>query len=373
MDNEVAVAEEFWLALARNDREGAQEVIRRLEIPPVVTPTFSFELVEGEDEARRPLELQDRKEPGTLSPMAISPDTPASIVDAWNVDARVALVLVSTNEICWARVTDGEVNFLACAGALDRVGGTSCGWATHEAGGKDAKGRHVLKMDLPPDGSKAYVIPVKASGSAVKRPKVFSLPLLPQDKLPFGVLPEGWEEALATLKLCAREWKFFFEVYRGAEWLVALWRGGIEEGGQGGAPPVPLVIPSCLEYLIKPNAQPWLRTRLWRGQRRRGLIRNTPSLWALAETKFRSSRQGGTELHPRDRRRLNRSPALPAASRRTLPGGLAGQRSRLQGLPLIPHGTNESPWWPDGLQASKGGEQHNRLGLRFCFKAYAPS
>jgi hypothetical protein len=119
MDDEVAVAEEFWLALARNDREGAQEVVRHLEIPPVVTATFSFEHVEGEDEARRPQELQDREEPGTLSPKAISPDTPAAIVVAWNVDARVALVLVSKNEICGAQVTDGEVDFLACAGDLD--------------------------------------------------------------------------------------------------------------------------------------------------------------------------------------------------------------------------------------------------------------
>jgi hypothetical protein len=244
MDDKVAIAEEFWLALARNDREGAQEVVHHLKIPPVATPAFFFEHVEGEDEARRQPEPQGSNDLGALSPKAVSPDTPAAIVDAWNVDARVALVLVSKNKICGARVTDGDVNFLACAGVLERVGGTSCGWTTHKAGGKDAKGRQVLKMDLPPDGSKAYAIPLKASGSAVKRPNIFSRPVLPQGDLPFDVVPNGWEETLSTLKLRAREWKFFLEVYWGEEWLVALRRGGIDATGGEGTPPIPLVIPS---------------------------------------------------------------------------------------------------------------------------------
>ncbi len=50
MNKEITPAEEFWLALARNDRAGAQEVINHLDLPPVVTSPFSFDLVEDEFE-----------------------------------------------------------------------------------------------------------------------------------------------------------------------------------------------------------------------------------------------------------------------------------------------------------------------------------
>ncbi len=112
---------------------------------------------------------------------------------------------MAKDEICGAWVTDGEVDFLACAGALDRPGGTSCGWTTHATGGKDAKGCLVLKMKLPEGGGEVFAIPVKASGSAVKRQKIFSLPTLAQVDLPYDVLGEGWDETLMTLKLRARE------------------------------------------------------------------------------------------------------------------------------------------------------------------------
>ena len=45
---EEAVAEEFRLALARNDREGARAVADCLDLPPVESSTLSFEEVEGE-------------------------------------------------------------------------------------------------------------------------------------------------------------------------------------------------------------------------------------------------------------------------------------------------------------------------------------
>jgi hypothetical protein len=61
----------------------------------------------------------------------------------------------------------------------------------HKTGGKDATGRKVLKMELPDQGGKAFVIPVKFSGSTVKRPKVFSLPILPQANLPYNIFVEG--------------------------------------------------------------------------------------------------------------------------------------------------------------------------------------
>ena len=43
-----SLAEEFWAALATNDRNGAQQVVDRLALPPVETSAFLFEEVEGE-------------------------------------------------------------------------------------------------------------------------------------------------------------------------------------------------------------------------------------------------------------------------------------------------------------------------------------
>jgi len=163
---------------------------------------------------------ESQEDTGALvpSPRGVMSDTPKATIDAWNVDVGVTLVAVSKRETCGARVTDGEVDFLACAGPMDRPGGTSCGWATHELGGKDSKRRTVVKMDLPEIGV-AYAILVKPSGSLIQRPKVFSLPILLKDHLPF---PETiqWEIPLTTFKFKAREWKYLIEEYRGATWFA---------------------------------------------------------------------------------------------------------------------------------------------------------
>jgi hypothetical protein len=63
---------------------------------------------------------------------------------------------------CGVRVMDGEVDFLTCAVAMDRLGGTLCEWTTHELRGKDIKKCTVIKMDLPVDSS-AYAIPVSTT------------------------------------------------------------------------------------------------------------------------------------------------------------------------------------------------------------------
>jgi hypothetical protein len=46
--DKVGIAEEFWLGLARNNREGAQEVVNRLDLFFVAASAFLFEEVEGE-------------------------------------------------------------------------------------------------------------------------------------------------------------------------------------------------------------------------------------------------------------------------------------------------------------------------------------
>ncbi len=132
------------------------------------------------------------------------PDTPTEAVTAWNADVTVALIAVSKAEICDARVGDREVDFLVCAGPVNCPGGTLCGWATHDTGGKDTKRRNVIKMSLLDQGE-VFDIPVNASRSLVKRPKIFSTLVLPQDNLPYAIFNKGWDEMLTTIHLMARE------------------------------------------------------------------------------------------------------------------------------------------------------------------------
>ena len=181
-----------------------------------------------------------------MSPKALNLDTSVATatVDAWNGMDWVTLRVVSSTEICGARMADGEVDFLACAGSLESPGALTCSWLTHATGGKDAKMRPVLKMKLPANGSKVYAIPVKSSGSGVKHPKIFSLTTLPLADVPYDVLTEGWDEALWTLKLHPRHWKFFIEVYRGASWLVELWLGTKSSAPGDNTLPPNLEIPS---------------------------------------------------------------------------------------------------------------------------------
>jgi hypothetical protein len=47
-EQEEAVAEEFWLALARHNRKGARAVADRLDLPQGESSAFLFEEVEGE-------------------------------------------------------------------------------------------------------------------------------------------------------------------------------------------------------------------------------------------------------------------------------------------------------------------------------------
>ncbi len=172
------ITEEFWLAMARNDRASAEEIVARLGVPPVVALPYSFELIENKEGKVADSEARQQQEAsGASTPRGVSvmPDMPTEAVTAWNADVMVALIAVSKAEICGAGVGDREVDFLACVGPVDHPGGTLCGWATHETGGKDAKRRNVLDMSLPDQGG-VFAIPVNASRSLVKRPKISPLP-----------------------------------------------------------------------------------------------------------------------------------------------------------------------------------------------------
>ena len=228
-DPQVSLVEDFWLAVARNDRAGAEAAAASIEVPLVaLAPAYSFELVEdevpgGEDE---------QEDTGTLfeTPRAVRPDTPVATVDAWNAEVGVSLVLVSKIKTCGARVSGGEVDFLACAGDNERPGSGGCGWTTHELGGRDSNKKPVVKMAFPERGD-GYAILVKSSGAKIQRPKIFSLPILAKDDLPFPETIE-WDLPLLSFKFKAREWKLFVEGYLGASWFADLWTRTEETQGQ---------------------------------------------------------------------------------------------------------------------------------------------
>ena len=77
MTDRASVVADFWLAVARNNLEEAQNAVRRLDVPVVsVSSAYSFEMVEGEE---RPAEVEQedtagREEGGDHS------------VDSWDVD-----------------------------------------------------------------------------------------------------------------------------------------------------------------------------------------------------------------------------------------------------------------------------------------------
>ena len=219
-DLRVSLVEDFWLAVARNDRAGAEAAAASIEVPLVALGSaYSFELVKDEV----PRGEDEEEDTGTLieNPRAVMPDTLVATVDAWNAEVGVSLVVVSKIKTCGARVSGGDVDFLACAGDNERPGSGGCGWTTHELGGRDSNKKAVVKMVFPKRGD-GYAILVKSSGGKIQRPKIFSLPILLKDDLPFPDTIE-WDLPLLSFKFKAQEWKLFFEGYQGRAWFVDLW------------------------------------------------------------------------------------------------------------------------------------------------------
>ena len=46
---EPMIAEEFWLAMARNNRASAEEIVTWLEVPPVVDSPYLFKMIENKE------------------------------------------------------------------------------------------------------------------------------------------------------------------------------------------------------------------------------------------------------------------------------------------------------------------------------------
>ncbi len=91
MTDRASLVKDFWLAIARNDRKGAEAAVALIE-PPLVAllSTYSFEMVDEEERET------DRGRKGALPESSVvMPDTPLSTVNAWNAKVPVVLVVVS--------------------------------------------------------------------------------------------------------------------------------------------------------------------------------------------------------------------------------------------------------------------------------------
>jgi hypothetical protein len=46
---DLMIAEEFWLAMARNDRTSAKQIVPQLKVPPVVILSYLFKLIQSKE------------------------------------------------------------------------------------------------------------------------------------------------------------------------------------------------------------------------------------------------------------------------------------------------------------------------------------
>jgi len=91
MTDRTSVVAVFWLAVARNNHEEAQNAVCCLDVPVVsISSAYSFKMVEGEE---RLAEVVEQEDTGALvGPVrGVMPDTPTSTVDAWNAEVGVSL------------------------------------------------------------------------------------------------------------------------------------------------------------------------------------------------------------------------------------------------------------------------------------------
>ena len=90
--------------------------------------------------------------------------------------------------------------------------------------------------------------PGQALWHLVVRPKVFSLPSLCKNQLPYPQLI-NWALPLTTFRFKAREWRFVIEGYKGSGWFAALWTGSTSSSQAGDCSP-PLKIPFSMMTMI---------------------------------------------------------------------------------------------------------------------------
>lgn len=196
-----AVAE-FWATIRQPGHESIAEAARQtiLRACPSVN-TFSFELVE-EDLA---IGAAPRESPVA----SVETGTPRPVIEAWNQERLVHLVVFDSGVICGAAVgNDVPVaarDFKACALPSSGDEGVKCGYGGHV-------GPRVKRLS-PSSGSYFIAIPVPSGTGKVKL--VFSRPIL--EEKDFFYLPRSSSDfsKLFSYQMEPRVWKILFELFPG--------------------------------------------------------------------------------------------------------------------------------------------------------------
>jgi hypothetical protein len=201
------VVSNFWTSLRSSAHEEATETARRvLRDQAQVTEAFSFDLVEGEEGG-------GTGQPRESSLASVEPGTPRPVVQSWNQDKLVSLVLIRRDRICGAAIgndiTSAAADFKACL--LPREGGedVKCNAGTHV-------GARVKRMN-PPTMDYLLAIPVPSSSDSPKQ--VFSRPVLQQADIFYLPLESEAYSKLMSHKLEPRVWKALFELFPGPHCL----------------------------------------------------------------------------------------------------------------------------------------------------------
>ncbi len=224
-------AVQFWTSLGEGDREAAQRAGDQLNLPLVTRPgaaqdspgAFSFQDVAAEVETAVPVQgaagaASSGEGEQFATPRSVEPSTPQGTLDCWNHTVKVGVEFVTRSEraagqlftpgVCGAIVGSGVEDYLAC-GVID------CNVGTHISKKKI--------VPLPID-ELVIVIKVRVSSQSVK-PKFFSRPFVLWNSLPTDCQTDEVKELLSSLEFVARTWKFLFESYKGAEWMLNAMHG----------------------------------------------------------------------------------------------------------------------------------------------------
>jgi hypothetical protein len=204
----------FWDALARGERDSAENYLRELRPPPVELETYSYSTSPAEGDGGG--SDGDR---GTFALM-VAPDTPKADLQLWNSTKLVGLVELDAGSMCLAKVGGGQgrVDFLACInwklhskrGA--EVGDRVCTKTSHH----DTKGKKnaVVRLDVLA-GARVYAILSPIASDKTKQRRCFLRPRFKVGNFPEPLVDMGRHEILLGLKATPRAWGCVINAYPG--------------------------------------------------------------------------------------------------------------------------------------------------------------
>ena len=216
------------------------QVLRQVSLPAV--SAFSFD---DPDTGDPPLDLGGTWEGRGV--FSVDVGTPTAVVDLWNSDRKVKMVLINSEEWCLAavnRTAEGKGNqgvFQACS--LGKSGARMCTKGTHD----DTPGNTRVRLRVE-DPIGVYAIECPVSSASVIQTSIFSSPLFKIDGFPEPLRRLQRHELLLTLRERPALFKLILEAYPGPVVLLQWFTGedslsaeeskqGSEEGGSKPQPP----------------------------------------------------------------------------------------------------------------------------------------